>query len=168
MNFFVQQRAIAINKLLLIIAFTSLAVASFFLRCKSYHPSFLIFTSDKAIFERVADIFWGCTSWGKLFFLTVFTPAFACGIFQTKLEKFLPVLLVASLISPAFLFFVDFGLQFELFAVQEKNLFGYYLFQGLGALGCLMLWALTVREIWRRFNCWYQKRKILSAAAFLS
>jgi hypothetical protein len=52
--------------------------------------------------------------------------------------------------------------------VLPKLLFGYYFFVGLGALGCLMFWTLTVREIWRRFNGWYQKRKILSDSAFLS
>jgi len=145
-------------KFLAIAALVLLAIVSFFLPSESYYPSF-IFTSNHLVFERPMDTFSGCVFWGKLFFLFIFTPAMACAVLQTRLEKNLTALLLVSFASSVSLLFVAFGLCFELFAAQQKFLFGYFLFVGLSAFGCIIFWIMSVREIWHRIRNRRQKLK---------
>jgi hypothetical protein len=146
-------------KFLAITVLILLAAVSFFLPYKSYYPWF-IFTSDHLVFERVADNFFSWSIGAKLCFLVIFAPAMALAVLQTRLEKNLTTLLIASLISSAMLFSADFGLCFGIFEVQIKFLFDYFLFIGLSVSGCIIFWIMTLREIWHRIRNRRQKLKV--------
>lgn len=133
------------------------AIVSFFLPCIAYFPLF-----SHQVIERPWDSFLRWAILGKVFYLIVFTPAVVCAIQQTRLERNLTVLFIASLISPLLLFYASIGLNFHFFEVQVTFFFGYYLFLGLGAIGCLGFWALAAREIWRRIRARFPSRQALA------
>jgi len=134
------------------------AIISFFLPCKSYY-----FPPGHLVIDRPIEMFPADDGWGALIFLVffcpgVFTPAMVFVAVQTRLERNLPALAVVSLISSVLLFFAIVGFRVAIFATQVRLFFGFYLIVGLGAIGCLGFWILTLREIWHRSHHWSQKR----------
>ena len=135
-----------------------LGLASFFLPCRSYYPTFFdIFPAGPLVHERIASAYF--TKWSNgsdvvlpLCLLAVFAPAMAVVVSQTRFQKNLTGLLIVSLILSGTLLMNDFGFRFVLFGEQLTLSSGYFLFMALSILGCLIFWFMSLREAWHRLR----------------